>query len=119
MTEFHTDPGADLGDRAFTALQHLLPKRLLSRLIYSLMRIESPLVKRALIASFLRSGVTLPAVREGETFVVEVPLTAGHYTVRWTAVGEDGSALASDDPALTVTRKVEPVRRIQNAYPGR
>lgn len=72
-----------------------------------------------LIASFLRSGVTLPAVREGETFVVEVPLTAGHYTVRWTAVGEDGSALASDDPALTVTRKVEPVRRIQNAYPGR
>ena len=42
------------GDRLFAALQHLLPKQLLSQLIYHVMRIEQPAIKRLLIRFFLR-----------------------------------------------------------------
>jgi phosphatidylserine decarboxylase len=49
-----TTPSAGLGDHLFAALQHALPKHLLSRLIYSVARCESPLVKRAVLATFLR-----------------------------------------------------------------
>lgn len=45
---------ATLGDRLFAWLQYLLPKQLLSRFIYHLMRSESPALKRLLIGSFLR-----------------------------------------------------------------
>ena len=51
-----SDPVSDAttGDRLFAILQYLLPKQLLSRFIYHLMRTESPAVKRLLIGSFLR-----------------------------------------------------------------
>ncbi len=49
-----TIASASLGDRLFAALQYVLPKHLLSRLIYSVMRCESPLVRRLIIGSFLR-----------------------------------------------------------------
>lgn len=42
------------GDRMFAALQHVLPKQLLSRFIYHLMRSESPWLKRLIITNFLR-----------------------------------------------------------------
>jgi phosphatidylserine decarboxylase len=45
---------ATTGDRLFALLQYLLPKQLLSRFIYHLMRTESPALKRLLIGSFLR-----------------------------------------------------------------
>ena len=45
---------ATTGDRLFAFLQYLLPKQLLSRFIYHLMRSESPFLKRLLIGSFLR-----------------------------------------------------------------
>jgi len=48
-------PTATLGDRLFAALQYVLPKRALSRVIYSIMRTESPAIKRLLIANFLHS----------------------------------------------------------------
>jgi len=43
-----------LGDRLFAALQYVLPKQALSRMIYRVMRIESPRIKRLLITNFLR-----------------------------------------------------------------
>jgi phosphatidylserine decarboxylase len=49
---------ATAGERLFAWLQYLLPKQLLSRIIYHLMRSESPGLKRLLIGSFLR-GYTL------------------------------------------------------------
>ncbi len=49
-----TDSSASTGDRLFATLQYVLPKHLLSRFIYSVMRIESPTIRRLIIASFLR-----------------------------------------------------------------
>lgn len=46
-------PTISTGDRLFAALQHLLPKHLLTRVIYSIARSESPLVKRAVLRAFL------------------------------------------------------------------
>jgi phosphatidylserine decarboxylase len=46
-------PTVSFGDRLFAAFQYVIPKRALSRIIYSVMRAESPLVKRTLIKSFL------------------------------------------------------------------
>lgn len=47
-------PDASSGDRLFAALQYVLPKQALSRLIYHVMRSESPALKRLIITSFLR-----------------------------------------------------------------
>jgi|JRYD01.1.fsa_nt_gb phosphatidylserine decarboxylase len=46
-------PVASIGDRLFAAFQYVIPKRALSRLIYSVMRTQSPVFKRILIKSFL------------------------------------------------------------------
>lgn len=48
-------PVATSGDKLFAALQHALPKHLLSRFIYSVMRCESPAIRRPIIANFLRA----------------------------------------------------------------
>lgn len=48
-------PVATSGDKLFAALQHALPKHLLSRFIYSVMRCESPAIRRLIIANFLRA----------------------------------------------------------------
>jgi phosphatidylserine decarboxylase len=48
-------PTATAGDRLFAAFQYVIPKRALSRIIYSLMRTEAPALKRMLIKSFLSS----------------------------------------------------------------
>lgn len=48
------DTPVTLGDRLFAGLQYVLPKHLLSRLIYSVMRIESPSIRRLIISNFLR-----------------------------------------------------------------
>ncbi|HEY5809117.1 MAG TPA: archaetidylserine decarboxylase, partial [Povalibacter sp.] len=45
---------ASTGDRLFAGLQYVLPKHLLSRLIYTVMRCESPTIRRIIIANFLR-----------------------------------------------------------------
>ena len=48
-------PTASFGDRLFAAFQYVIPKRALSRIVYSVMRTESPAFKRMLIKSFLSS----------------------------------------------------------------
>lgn len=45
---------ASVGDKLFATLQYVLPKHLLSRFIYSVMRCESPVIKRLIISNFLR-----------------------------------------------------------------
>jgi hypothetical protein len=73
-----------------------------------------------LSANFLRQGVSLPATRHGDRWVVEVPLSAGRYIHVWSAVGETGErATGATDPALSGTRTVRALHRIQDAYPGR
>jgi phosphatidylserine decarboxylase len=49
-----TIESASFGDRLFASLQYVLPKHPLSRLIYSVMRCESPIVRRLIISNFLR-----------------------------------------------------------------
>jgi phosphatidylserine decarboxylase len=46
-------PTISSGDRLFAALQYLLPKHLMSRLIYRLTRSEAPFVKRTFLRIFL------------------------------------------------------------------
>jgi phosphatidylserine decarboxylase len=50
MTE---TPSVSTGDRLFAALQYVLPKHLLSRIIYAIARSESPFVKRTFLKIFL------------------------------------------------------------------
>jgi phosphatidylserine decarboxylase len=45
---------ATASDRLFATLQYVLPKHLLSRVIYRFMRIESPAIRRLTIATFLK-----------------------------------------------------------------
>ena len=47
-------PEVALGDRLFAGLQHALPKHWLSRIIYRVMRSETPALKRLLIKVFLK-----------------------------------------------------------------
>ena len=72
-----------------------------------------------LVASFLRQGVTLPAARVGDSWVVEVPLSEGRYIHVWTAGNAGGAGGGATNPELTGTRDVRPVRRLENTYPGR
>jgi phosphatidylserine decarboxylase len=48
------EPGPTLGARLFAALQYVLPKHLLSRLIYKLMRSRAVPLRNALLRGFLR-----------------------------------------------------------------
>ena len=78
----------------------------------------------SLASNFLRQGVTLPATRIRDMWVVEVPLTEGRYIHIWTAVGvtpASGRAGGSGatDPELTGARIVRPLVRVENPYPGR
>ncbi len=50
MTE---TPSVSTGDRCFAALQYVLPKHLLSRIVYAIARSESPFVKRTFLKIFL------------------------------------------------------------------
>jgi Peptidase family M1 domain len=73
-----------------------------------------------LAANFLRQGVTLPATRDGDRWVVDVPLTAGRYVYAWAVPDEPGGRpTPSSDPALSGTRVVEARIRVQDPYPGR
>jgi hypothetical protein len=74
----------------------------------------------ALAGNFLRAPV--PAVVEGETWVVELPMTEGRYNWAW-QVGDTTTARggrgATPDSTLSGTRIVRPLQRVTNAYPGR
>jgi phosphatidylserine decarboxylase len=87
-------PDIRLGDRLFAALQYALPKHLLSRIIYSVMRSESPALKRLLIGSFLKGyDVNMAEAVQADPFAYRSfnefftrPLRPGARTI---APGED------------------------------
>jgi phosphatidylserine decarboxylase len=87
-------PDISLGDRLFAALQYALPKHLLSRIIYSVMRSESPALKRLLIGSFLKGyRVNMAEAVQSDPFAYRSfnefftrPLRPGARTI---APGED------------------------------
>ena len=72
-----------------------------------------------LSAGFLRQGVTLPATKSGDKWVVEVPVSEGRYAWSWSVPGATNAAGAAPNPALNGTRVVRPLQRVDNAYPGR
>jgi phosphatidylserine decarboxylase len=65
MTNRDDDAYADGSDRAFAALQDLLPKRALSKAMHGLARSTNPLVRKALIGTVLRAYPTID-MREAE-----------------------------------------------------
>jgi len=104
---------------------------LLQRHWGEMVRFELPVSKLTgaqsvqLAATFLRQGVTLPATKSGDTWVVEVPLSEGRYSYVWStadsvgARGGDAGRGGTTDPALTGTRVVRPLQHVENPYPGR
>jgi hypothetical protein len=104
---------------------------LLQRHWGELVRFELPVSKLPgaqavqLATTFLRQGVTLSATRSGDTWVVEVPLSEGRYQYVWSAAdsagarGEGAGRGGTTDPALTGTRVVRPLQRVEHPYPGR
>jgi len=65
MTNRDDDAYADGSDRAFAALQDLLPKRVLSKAMHSLARSTNPLMRKAFIGTVLRAYPTID-MREAE-----------------------------------------------------
>ena len=58
MTNRDADAYADGSDRAFAALQDLLPKRALSKAMHRLARSTNPVVRRTFIGTILRAYPT-------------------------------------------------------------
>jgi phosphatidylserine decarboxylase len=62
-------PSIRAGDRLFAALQYLLPKHLLTRVVYRIARSESPAIRRALLRAFLRGyDVNMAEAVESDPF---------------------------------------------------
>jgi hypothetical protein len=75
----------------------------------------------AIVGDFSLTAV--PATREGDRWVVELPLTEGRYVWCWQldgaprAIVEGGDPGTDGDPALTFVRYVRPVQLLSDAYP--
>jgi len=63
--------------------------------------------------NFVRSP--MPATKEGDSWVVDLPMTEGAYLWIWQPNG--GNTVP--DSLLTGIKFVRPLQRITNAYPGR
>jgi hypothetical protein len=71
----------------------------------------------SLNGNFLRSPI--PATKNGDVWVVDLPMTEGRYTWLWQPSGAPIRATDAPDSALTGVRIVRPLQRVTNAYPGR
>ena len=112
MTAVHVDP------------DHRL---LLQRHWGELARFELPAEKSkgaktvAVVGDFSLTAV--PATRQGDRWVVELPLTEGRYVWCWQldgvprAIVEGGDPGTDGDPSLTFVRYVRPVQLLSDAYP--
>lgn len=62
-------PVATASDHLFAGLQYLLPKHLLSRLVYALMRSRSPLIKNTVLRAFLAGyKIDMSQAQESDPF---------------------------------------------------
>jgi len=67
----------------------------------------------SLAGNFLRAPI--PATRQGEAWVVEIPMTEGRYAWAWQLTPSAG---ASGDSLMSGIRTVRPAERVSHAYPG-
>jgi hypothetical protein len=130
--DFHLSRRADTlripGPDSVTAV-HVDPdhRLLLHRHWGELARFELPVEQSrgaktvAIVGDFSLPAV--PATREGDRWVVELPLTEGRYVWCWQldgvprAIVEGGDPGTDGDPALTFVRYVRPVQLLSDAYP--
>jgi hypothetical protein len=69
------------------------------------------------------SLTAVPATREGNSWVVDLPLTEGRYVWCWQldgaprAIVQGGDPGTDGDPSLTFVRYVRPVQLLSDAYP--
>jgi phosphatidylserine decarboxylase len=95
MTE---TPEVATGDRLFAALQHVLPKQLLSRLIYSVARSEAAWVRNTFLRIFLRNyRLEMSEAAEPDPYAYR---SFNHFFTR--ALRPDARPIASD-PAVVVS----------------
>ena len=98
-------PAARPGDHLFAGLQYLLPKHLLSRLVYALMRSRSPAVKNSLLRVFL-SGYKI----EMEEAQQPDPFAYPSFNEFFTRALKPGTRPIASDPNLIVS----PVGHLQD-----
>jgi hypothetical protein len=67
----------------------------------------------SLAGNFLRAPI--PATRQGDAWVVEIPMTEGRYAWAWQLTPAGG---VSGDSLMSGIRIVRPAERDSNAYPG-
>lgn len=74
-----------------------------------------------LAGNFLRTP--MPATKNGDAWIVELPMTEGQYVWLWQIADSTGrarvNAATMTDSTMTGTRTVRPLERVTNAYPGR
>jgi phosphatidylserine decarboxylase len=91
-------PVARPGDHLFAGIQYLLPKHLLSRLVYALMRIRSPLIKNAMVRSFLAGyRVDMSEAQQPD------PYAYGSFNEFFTRALDPGARPIASDPQLIVS----------------
>jgi phosphatidylserine decarboxylase len=91
-------PAARLGDRLFALLQYLLPKHLLSRLIYRLMRQRSPFVKNTVLRIFLAGyRVDMSEAEQSD------PYSYANFNEFFTRALRPGARPIAADPQLIVS----------------
>jgi phosphatidylserine decarboxylase len=89
-------PPASTGDKLFAAFQYLLPKHLLTRVIYALARSESPLIKRTFLKIFLTNyKIDLAEAAQPDPFAYR---SFNDFFTR--ALKPDARPIASDPAAI-------------------
>jgi phosphatidylserine decarboxylase len=89
-------PEIATGDRLFAALQHVLPKQLLSRLIYSVARSEAAWVRNTFLRIFLRNyRIEMSEAVEPDPYLYR---SFNHFFTR--ALRADARPVASDPGAI-------------------
>lgn len=91
-------PSVGAADRLFAALQYLLPKHLLTRIVYRIARSESPAVKRALLRAFL-SGYDVNMTEAAESD----PYAYRSFNDFFTRALRPGARPIDADPAVVVS----------------
>lgn len=91
-------PAARLGDHLFAGLQYLLPKHLLSRAVYALMRSRSPAIKNTILRAFL-SGYKVDMTEA----VQSDPFAYATFNEFFTRALRPGARPIANDPNLIVS----------------
>lgn len=91
-------PAARLGDRLFAGLQYLLPKHLLSRVIYAVARARNPALKNTLLRAFL-AGYRVDMTEAEQSNPYDYP----SFNAFFTRALKPGARPIAADPNLIVS----------------